>query len=535
MRNHFLRAATDTGPPSSNAWDIGFAEFTATPQNFVSVQEQEISPQGVFFKSDGTVMYVVGVDNDRVYQYDLSTAWEVSTATYSTKSFSVVSQDQLTQDLFFKSDGTKMYAVGYLNDNVYEYDLSTAWDVSTASYSQSFSVATEDGVSLGLFFKPDGTKMYVSGSTNDSIYEYTLSTAWDISTASYSQSYNVSTQESTPNGVFFKSDGTVMYVVGSSNDQVYQYSLSTAWDVSTATYVQSFSVSFVGLYGPAGLSFKSDGTKMYVIGNSSDGVFEFSLSTAWDISTASFTYPSTDYFSVAAQEILPTGIFFKPDGTKMYVLGYSGDNVNEYSLSTAWQISTASYVQNFSVAAEEGTSQGLFFKPDGTKMYVIGSQGDDVNEYSLSTAWDISTASYVQRKWVAPEDNSPSAVFFKDDGTKMYITGTTGRNVYEYSLSTAWDISTASYDQNFSTGSTQPTGLFFKDDGSKMYVCNFSSDRVTSYSLSSAWDISTASSVNEFSLVLYEAAPRNIFFKPDGTKMFIAGSNSDAVWAFDIS
>jgi hypothetical protein len=37
----------------------------------------------------------------------------------------------------------------------------------------------------------------------------------------------------------------------------------------------------------------------------------------------------------------------------MYVVGTTGDDVNEYDLNTAWDITTASYLQNFSVAAQE--------------------------------------------------------------------------------------------------------------------------------------------------------------------------------------
>jgi DNA-binding beta-propeller fold protein YncE len=96
----------------------------------------------------------------------------------------------------------------------------------------------------------------------------------------------------------------------------------------------------------------------------------------------------------AGQETSPEALFFKPDGAKMYVLGATGDDVNEYDLSIAWDISTASYVQNFSVASEELGPSGLFFKPDGSKMYITGFDGDDVNEYDLSAAWDVSTASF---------------------------------------------------------------------------------------------------------------------------------------------
>jgi DNA-binding beta-propeller fold protein YncE len=119
---------------------------------------------------------------------------------------------------------------------------------------------------------------------------------------------------------------------------------------------------------------------MYVIGNVGDDVNEYDLSTAWDISTASYL----QNFSIAAQETGPTGVFFKPDGLKMYVIGFDGDAAYEYNLSTAWDVSTASYVQNFSVAAEALSPSGVFFKPDGRVMYVVGSISDAVWAYSLT-------------------------------------------------------------------------------------------------------------------------------------------------------
>jgi hypothetical protein len=132
------------------------------------------------------------------------------------------------------------------------------------------------------------------------------------------------------------------------------------------------------------------------------------------------------------------------------MIGLTGDNVYEYDLSTAWDVSTASFLQLFSVAAQETVPQDLFFKPDGSKMYIIGSIDDDINEYNLSTAWDVSTASFLQLFSVASQDIFPTALFFKPDGTKMYVLGATGDDVNEYDLSTAWDISTASFLQLFS-------------------------------------------------------------------------------------
>jgi surface protein len=239
---------------------------------------------------------------------------------------------------------------------------------------------------------------------------------------------------------------------------------------------------------PQSLTFKPDGTKMYVMGTTGDDVNEYDLSTAWDVSTAIFL----QLFSVAAQETIPTGLFFKPDGTKMYVIGQTGDDVNEYDLGTAWDVSTASFLQTYNGTATETNPTAIFFKPDGTKMYVIGTTGDAIREYDLSTAWNVSTASFLQTFSVLAQESAPTGLFFKPDGTKMYVMGSAGDDVNEYDLSTAWDVSTASYLQSFVVGATSPTGLFFKPDGTKMYVMGTTSDTINAYDLSTAWDVSTA-------------------------------------------
>jgi sugar lactone lactonase YvrE len=68
----------------------------------------------------------------------------------------------------------------------------------------------------------------------------------------------------------------------------------------------------------------------------------------------------------------------------MYIIGISNDRVHEYALSTAWNISTATFVQNFSVAGQELTPNAVFFKPDGTAMYIVGTSSDAVYEYVIS-------------------------------------------------------------------------------------------------------------------------------------------------------
>jgi len=240
-----------------------------------SVSGQETSPHGIFFKPDGSKVYICGTISDSINEYDLGTAWDVSTCSFS-QSFSVLSQEGFVTDLFFKPDGTKFYIIGSTNDTVNEYSLSTAWDVSTASYFQNFSIASQESVAQGLCFSDDGLKLFIVGAGNDTVYQYSLSSAWDVSSASYdSKSFSVATQETNPNALFFSPSLDMMFVVGSASDSVHEYALSTAGDVSSASYVQSFSVASQE-NNPRGISFKDDGSKMYIVGLTNDTIYQYS-------------------------------------------------------------------------------------------------------------------------------------------------------------------------------------------------------------------------------------------------------------------
>jgi len=561
-----------TGADVTVAYDLANASYDS--KSF-SVGSQATAPRSLHLISSGTKMYTMS--GGTVYQYTLSTAYDVSTASYDSKSFSTTSQDGSPIGFGMKPDGTKLYMIGFSSDTVYQYTLSTAYDISTASYdSKSFNVGSQAPVAVAVSFKTDGTKMFIAGNSNDAIYQYTLSTAWDVSTASYdSVSLDISAEQADVSGMQFSSDGTVIFIVSSAD--IDKYTLSTAWDISTATASSLFSTSSQDTT-LRGVAFNADGTKTYVAGDDNNTIYQYS--TGSTVTTGSFDLSTGNYFtdtpsadveytfsnpadvqsfqlevtggaegydlanasydsvelSVSAQEGSPNSIFFKPDGTKLFLMGDAGDDVNEYALSTAWDITSATFTTNFSVSSQETGPHGLWFKPDGTKMYVIGTAGDDVNEYSLSTAWDVSSASYSQNFSVSNEDTVPRAVTFKPDGTKMFMVGTLTDKIHEYTLSTAWDISTATYvDGTTLTNSTNPYATVFNDDGTKLFTMNNGGDSVLEYSLTTAYDASTLSYVRSFSLSSQDTNPKGLFFKPDGYKMFVSGLQNDKVYQYRVA
>ena len=105
----------------------------------------------------------------------------------------------------------------------------------------------------------------------------------------------------------------------------------------------------------------------------------------------------------------------------MFILGEGNGAVYAYNLSTGFDVSTASFINNFSVASQENSPQGLAFNNDGTKMFITGDGGKDVNEYTLSTGFDVSTASFVDSFDISSEDGLPNGLAFNSDGTKMFV------------------------------------------------------------------------------------------------------------------
>lgn len=254
---------------------------------------------------------------------------DLANFSYDSVSFSVSGQESGCREVRFNADGTKMYIVGSTGNTVHQYSLSTASDLSTASYdSVSFSLSAQLNGTAGLNFNPDGTKMYATGYSNDTIYQYSLSTAYNVSTASYaSKSFYVGNQEAAPRSIVFNADGTKMYVAGPGSDAIFEYDMSTAYDVSTASY-NSVSLSVSSADNTAvGWVFNSDGTKAILGGDGNNSIFQYSLSTAYDLSTASYDSVS---FSIASQETSIEGVTLNTDGTKMYIIG-GNNTVYQYS------------------------------------------------------------------------------------------------------------------------------------------------------------------------------------------------------------
>lgn len=476
--------------------------------------------------------------------------YDLSRLSITGDTFDLTTFSNNVRDIAFNNDGTKMYIVTNTASTIFEFDLSIPYVVSSATYVDDISVSASSGNPRSLVFNPDGTKAFIVGSFNDRVGEYTLSTPFDISTATLVFNFSVNAQAPTPNGVAFNNDGTKMFVIERTNDEIHEYNLTTGYNLSTASYSNiSFSVNNYpkpeqNENNPYDLAFSPDGIKMYITGHDKDSVIEYSLSVAFDISTAVFrdikfiSIPTDPY---TPQDTNPEGLALSADGSILFMVGNVTDTAYSYSLSDVPDyLETTTYNGNtIDLSTEIGDIRGIDFNPNGTKMYLIkASGGSSFREYDLLTPYDVTTATYVDELSIGSELTQPRAIDFNNDGTKLYVVGAGNDRVAEYTLTTPYDVSTGIYSTFFSVAGqeTTATGLTFSSDGSIMYVSGTNNDRIHQYSLSTPYLVSSASYAgNSFSIANEEPNPRDIVLNSDGTRLYLLGTDIDGIVEYDLT
>lgn len=379
----------------------------------------------LLFNPLGTSLFVTIGNNGGSYasyvlEYSLSTAFDISTLSSSpVGTYDTSSQETDPHGTAFNSNGSKMYIVGTISDTVHQY--------STGSYVQNLDIST------GNYFKytptSDTTFTFSNAPASGSVAGFALeitganaAATYDIANASYdNDEVQVSTlhtsagQGGTIRGSFFKPDGTKYFLTESDQDEISEFSLSTPWDLSTLAYVQTASIS--GNY-ELGIRFKPDGTELYTMDFSQTKARQYSLSTAWDISTL-----GTPTEKAVNSGSTPMDLEFKPDGTKMYVVNYSSNKIEEWALSAAWDISTASYTSasDLDISTQFTYARTVTLSSDGTKLFVSGTDDNDIHMWTLSSAYDLSTASYSNVSVTLSERSTYWGTMFKPDGSKMFI------------------------------------------------------------------------------------------------------------------
>ena len=432
-QNKLRYAITD-----GNDWEIGVGTYTASGTTIArAVTESSNSGNAITCGSGAEIFVTMAAEDftgNVAPRFDSSPpATHQLAADGSTTTITGTAVDEQGFPIQYSWDG-------WSGSSVYKDDLLPSQLTSNPTISASGVVTlTPSTTAAGTFnFRlkaSDGVKTAVATT------EMTLSFGFNVAAASYdSKSLAVNNQESSARGIAISATGDKFFVVGNAGDKVFQYDLSTNFDISTATYNSGASIAIYSSNTFAsGIYFNAAGTKMYITDFAYNLMREYTLSTGFDLSTVTNTGNTLD---TGGQADAQNGVHFNAAGTKMIVsAGGTGganslDSVWSYTLSTGFDLSTASYDSvRFNLNGQLNDPEGIYFNPAGTKMFAVALNGN-VYEYSLSSGHDISTASYSGTSFNASSQTGTSLhdICFGNNGQKMYLLKNSNPStVYQYS------------------------------------------------------------------------------------------------------
>ena len=201
---------------------------------------------------------------------------------------------------------------------------------------------------MGVAFNPSGTKMFVVGTVENKIFEFDLTNGFDVSTATKnSNECDFSSQATDVVDIDFNSDGTKLFLADqdqtADNDHtIEEFNLTTAYDVSSCVHVNEH---FAGDFELVGIAFNTSGTKLFIFDETSNSLIkQYSLNSPYNLSNPTLQKQSTGTSSKTFETIepQPTGFAFSSDGSKMFITGKNKDKVQEFNLSTPFDLSSVS-------------------------------------------------------------------------------------------------------------------------------------------------------------------------------------------------
>ena len=179
--------------------------------------------------------------------------YDLTALTYTSNFFDFSTEDSDCFCALIVDSGTKLYVNGANTDRIYEYALTTAYDVSSAVLQASHDYSGQSGTSTAMWISPDGKHLFLGDDAVGFVRSYTFGTNFDITTLTYDGLALAISQ--TTDGLTFSDDGLQMWAYEEDDSTWHEYDLATAWVLFPSTVGADKLIQDDGNYG----SITSDG------------------------------------------------------------------------------------------------------------------------------------------------------------------------------------------------------------------------------------------------------------------------------------
>ena len=238
---------------------------------YLDISNETENARATFWKPDGTIVYITGRYSDNVAAYKLTEPWQINTAEFL---HDKKLPGEFQHGLYFREDGLMMWV--FDRTSIWEFTLGTPWDITTRSEGINHDLSHFALRGHDIDFKPDGSILFIDDRNAGAVFEYSLATPWDVASGTLTYTLDISDQQIEVRGIEFLKAGRLMMLMDTERREVLQYNLTKPYNISTATFTDAFDVS-QQTYQGRGLSFSADETIMYVTGRDEEKIFQYEL------------------------------------------------------------------------------------------------------------------------------------------------------------------------------------------------------------------------------------------------------------------
>jgi len=396
------------------------------------------------------------------------------------------------RDFFMNDSGNQFFTISTaasITGEIRKYQLSDPYRISNMSHQQTInhfigSTAAEDfernqkiNGPHGIAFNKDGTRMFILDTFTKSVMQYNLSIGYDLgSINTFNQVAGVdktidpdighdgqllltdipstaSTPPSnlTPNhpddvtfnqSVFqdfslirsmqFNGMGSRLFV--SNDHKIYEYTMTTNFDITTATFNRSFSTYQTSLENKDGCGnfhFDSNAGQLYI--SSKNIIEQFKLDSnigtgSDEFGTKVLTLPN-DSNSITS----PRDMYLNDTNDRLYISGE--DRIIKYNLPTPGKLTGATFADSFqSYDSLQLSGAGLTLNDSENKFYMVGSASDDKRIYEFTLDSNMKNSTYTNREYSLQSVNSNSNIVgirWNPNGQEFTVTGQRKEETYK--------------------------------------------------------------------------------------------------------
>ncbi len=222
---------------------------------------------------------------------------------------------------------------------------------------------------------------------------------------------------------------------------------------------------------------------------------------------------------------------FNNDGTKLYYSSQSTDKLYQYSLSISYDITSGTLDGNHSFNSEETMLSGFCFSYDGLTCFMTGSGNDIICQYSVSVAHDITSTITLQKSVTPAEGENQRGLAISKDGMTMFSITDSTNSLHQYNLASPNDIENYTLEFTYGELQTGRRDLHLSIDGHYLFIACSSTNLIYQIQMTVPFDLSTGTTLSTLDISSFTTIVGGVSFNGDASKMFLTSDVTDSLTA----